>query len=119
MYVSIHATIQYILFSLFQFGSSLPSNNGFGTSFEDPLSSDGLEERDEASGSEDDMIDDDKNLVRIPKNVLRKFMGSPSDEDDKKSGDGVSNRGLLSEVRSKFKKTRNKDEDQMTTQIKQ
>lgn len=65
------------------------------------------------------MIDDDKNLVRIPKNVLRKLMRSSSDEDNKKSGDGVSNRDLLSEVRSQFKKTLNKDGDKTTTQIKQ
>lgn len=65
------------------------------------------------------MIDDDKNLVRIPKNVLRKLMGSSSDEDNKKSGDGVSNRDLLSEVRSQLKKTLNKDGDKTTTQIKQ
>ena len=70
------------------------------------------------------MIDDDKKLSRIPKNLLRKLTGSSSDEDDEKTGNEFSNRDRLaqSEVTSQLKKkkeTRNKDDDKPTTLIKQ
>ncbi len=110
-------------FIIQQVGSSPCIKNGFEKPLEDPLSFDGLEDRDEASGAEDDMIDDDENLVRIPKRLQRKMMGSSSDEDEEKIGNEISNRdrSAQSEVKSqlKKKKTQNKDDDKTSAKIKQ